>query len=139
VTAFATTAFHFELPGDGWEDRSVQLFRSPDEPRAVLAVSRTYLGDEPPGDLADAIAGLPTEAYSERTILRCERTEVGPLDAQEAEVIAHGPEGADYVRVLAVSYYDLEVSFEWSGPASRREAVDASARRTIDSLRFRRR
>jgi len=139
VSWFSTAAFHFELPGDRWEEQTLHLFRPPADARSAFAISRNRVKGDSPSDIESALRALPTGRYDERSILRSERRQVGPLEAQDVSAFARSGSEGEYYRVVNVAYYELELSFQWAGPMETREEVDARVERTLESLKFRRR
>jgi len=136
---FSTSAFRFELPGDVWEERTMHLFRPPNDTRSVFMVGRAK---PPPGKrptTEELIASLPKGPYDERTIIRQEWCQVGPLEGEDVSVAARGGVMGDYYRFVSVAYYELELTFQFAGPMSARDEVDARVEATIRSVRFRRR
>lgn len=136
---FSTQSFHFELPGDSWEERTVQVFRPTDDERSAFMLGRAKL---PPGgkpEFEDVLASLPEGPYDERKILRHERCQVGPLEGEDVSLFARAGATGEYYRFVSVAYYDLEVTFQFAGPMAAREQVDARVEKTLESVSFRRR
>lgn len=139
MSSFWTASFHFELPGDRWEERTVQVFRPTDDDRSVFMIGRAKL---PPGgkpDVEEVLTSLPEGPYDERKILRHETRQVGPLEAEDVALFARAGATGEYYRFVSVAYYDLEVTFQFAGPMAAREQVDARVETTLESIRFRRR
>ncbi len=134
---FSTKAFHFELPGDAWEEATTQVHTPPGDDRTTFALSRQRA--TPELDLEATVRDMTGGHYLEREVVRSERIHVGPLDAQDVGVVARSHDSADYHRMVAVEYYDLALNFQWVGPASARAETDARAERALEALRFRRR
>jgi hypothetical protein len=140
MTQFVTRAFRFELPGDDWDELTVQLY-SPtrDDDGTLFAIARTPL---PEGNVLDAeeiVRKLPPRPDIERVVVRSERVEVGPQEAHDVGVINRSFRSAEYLRLVCIAYYDLELTFQWTGPFADRAAIDSRADRTLESLKFRRR
>lgn len=140
MTHFVTRAFRFDLPGNDWDELTVQLF-SPtrDDDTTLFAIARTPLLEGGTVDAEEIVKKLPTRPDVEREIVRSERVEVGPQEAQDVSVVSRTLRSADYFRLVCVAYYDLELTFQWTGPVAERAAIDARADRTLESLKFRRR
>jgi hypothetical protein len=140
VTHFVTRAFRFDLPGNDWDELTVQLF-SPtrDDDTTLFAIARTPLLEGGTVDAEEIVKKLPPRPDVEREIVRSERVEVGPQEAQDVSVVSRTLRSADYFRLVCVAYYDLELTFQWTGPVAERASIDARADRTLESLKFRRR
>jgi hypothetical protein len=134
VSWFSTKAFHFELPGESWEEMTTHVFQPQAQDRTTFAINRQKGSADL--DLAATMRETPSP-YLEREIVRSEHRHVGSLDAQDVSVIGRSRESADYHRVVLVSYYDVALSFQWAGPASARDAIDATVERSLETLRFR--
>lgn len=112
----------------------MQNFQSPEEERTAFVISRDKVAEDV--DLVDSV--MKTSApYLEREIVHHERRQVGALDAEDLAVIGRASTHADYHRMVVVRYYDLALSFQWSGAASTRAAVDARVEHVLETLRFR--
>lgn len=131
---FSTKAFHFELPGDTWEEATTQIYQPKGQDKVAFAINRQKATAEL--DLVATIQEIPT-SYLEREIVRSEQRHLGALDAHDVSVIGRSMDGADYHRMVFVHYYDLALSFQWAGPASSRDAIDARVERSLETLRFR--
>lgn len=140
MTHFVTRAFRFDLPGNDWDELTVQLF-SPtrDDDTTLFAIARTPLLEGSSVDAEEIVKKLPSRPDVEREVVRSERVEVGPQEAQDVSVISRTLRSADYFRLVCVAYYDLELTFQWTGPVAERASIDARADRTLESLKFRRR
>lgn len=136
---FSTANFHFELPGDQWEERTLQIFRPTDDDRSVFIVGRSKLPPEGRPEVEALLASLPEGPYDERKIIRHERCQVGPLEGEDVSVLARAGAVGDYYRFVSVAYYDLELTFQFAGPMAAREQVDARVEATLQSVWFRRR
>jgi hypothetical protein len=136
---FSTSKFHFELPGNRWEERTLQIFRPMDDDRSVFIVGRAKLPSEGRPDVESLLASLPEGPYDERKIIRHERCQVGPLEGEDVSVFARAGAAGDYYRFVSVPYYDLELTFQFAGPMSDRAQVDARVDATLSSVWFRRR
>lgn len=136
---FSTSRFRFELPGDVWEERTLHVFRPPDDTRSVFMVGRAK---PPPGKrptVEELMAAMPEGPYDERQVVRREWRQVGPLEGEDVTIAARGGAAADYYRFISVDYYELELTFQFAGPISERDRVDARAEATLQSVAFRRR
>lgn len=134
---FSTKAFAFELPGDGWSEETTQFFTPKDDDTKAFAISRQK--NDPALDMEATVKEMKGGAYLEREIVRSEPIQVGPLEAKDVSIVARNLKGADYLRNVLVTYYDLLLNFQWVGPAPSRKEIDALADRTLETLRFRRR
>jgi hypothetical protein len=141
VSWFSTARFHFELPGDGWVEKTNQVHQPADCERSAFVISRQPKPAEGPvPSISNVIESLPSdEVYQERIVLSSSTRQVGPLEAQDASVLARSHRSAEYFRMVCVEYYDLLLSFQWAGPASKRESVDAMAEEMLATTKFRRR
>jgi hypothetical protein len=140
MTQFVTRAFRFELPGDDWDELTVQLYsRTRDDDSTLFAIARTPLRDGGGVDAEEIVQKLPPRPDVEREIVRSERVEVGPQEAHDVSVVSRSLRSAEYFRIVCVAYFDLELTFQWTGPVAERGAIDARADRTLESLKFRRR
>ncbi len=136
---FCTSAFHFQLPGDAWEERTTHVLRHPSDKRTILMVGRAKVPPEGKPPVEELLASLPKGPYDERKILEKTPCQVGPLEGEDVSVLALSGATGDYYRFVSVDYYDLEVTFQFAGPMSRREEVDARVATTLASVVFRRR
>ncbi len=136
---FCTSAFHFELPGDDWEERTLNFYRPNDDAQSVFIVGRAKIpeGGAPPA--TEVLASIPLGEFEEREILSHQARSVGPLDGEDLAVFARAGTTGQYYRFVSVPYYDLEVTFQFSGPMAARDAVDARVEATLESVRFRKR
>lgn len=136
---FCTSAFHFELPGEEWEERTLNLYRPGKDPNTVFMVGRAKIpeGGIPPAD--EVLASLPMGPYDDREIVKQEIRRVGPLDAEDMTVTARAGTSSFYYRFVSVPYYDLEVTFQFAGPITDRAQIDARAEEALQSVRFRKR
>lgn len=136
---FTTSAFHFQLPGDAWEERTTHVFRHPSDTRSIVMVGRAKVPPEGKPSVEELVASLPQGPYDERTILSKEPCQVGPLEGEDVCMLARSGATGDYYRFVSVDYYDLEVTFQFAGPMSAREEVDARVESTLQTVAFRRR
>lgn len=136
---FTTSAFHFELPGERWEERTMHVFRPPDDSRSIFMIGRAKVPPDGKPTVEDLLASLPEGPYDERTIIRKERCQVGPLEGEDVSILARSGATGDYYRFVGVEYYDLELTFQFAGPMAKREEVDARVEATLQSVWFRRR
>ncbi len=134
---FSTKAFSFDLPGEDWSEQTTQFFTPKDDDTAAFAISRQK--NDPELDMEATVRDMKGGYYLEREIVRSEQIQVGPLDARDYGFIARNLKGADYLRNVLVTYYDLLLNFQWVGPARLRKEIDARAERSLAALRFRRR
>lgn len=134
MTWFSTKAFQFDLPGDGWDELTIQSFHSQEDEHAAFAISRQKASEDV--DLVESVKNTPAP-YLEREIVRHEPRQVGALDAEDLAVIGRASTHADYHRMVVVRYYDLALSFQWSGAAANRDAVDARVEQALETVRFR--
>lgn len=135
---FSTKAFSFELPGE-WQERTIQLHRPADDAETAFALARNPREDKQEIDLDMVVSSLPKGSNVEREVLHNDRVEVGPLDGQDMGFITRTRASAEYYRIVCVSYFDLELSFQWAGPAARRAEVDARAEHLLQTVKFRQR
>lgn len=136
---FSTSAFHFELPGDAWEERTVNMFRPPNDDHSVFLVARSKVPEGGAVSVEEVLKSLPMGDHDVREVIRQEWRQVGPLDAEDASVFARTGAEGEYYRFVSVAYYDLEVTFQFAGPMAEREKVDVRAEKTLESVRFRKR
>lgn len=136
---FATSAFSFELPGDAWEERTLNMFRPENDDKTAFLVGRAKVPEGGPVSVEDILKDLPLGPYDEREVIRHEWRQVGPLDAEDVSVIARTGADGEYYRFVTVNYYDLEVTFQFAGRAAEQAEVDARAEKTLESVRFRKR
>ncbi len=134
---FTTSAFHFQLPGDRWEERTMHVFRPLDDQRSILMVGRAKVPPEGKPDIEDLLKSLPEGPYDERTILRRDRCQVGPLQGEDVSILARSGATGDYYRFISVDYYELELTFQFAGPMAAREEVDSRVETTLQTLWFR--
>jgi hypothetical protein len=104
---FSTASFHFELPGDEWEERTVHVFRPTDDERSVFMIGRAKRPPSGALDVAEVLASLPKGPYDERKIIGRESREVGPLRAEDVSLFARAGADGEYYRFVSVAYYDL--------------------------------
>ena len=135
---FSTKAFSFELPG-AWQEHTIQLHRPADDTETAFAIARNPREGKQEVDLDLVVSNLPKGSNLEREILHNERVAVGPFDGQDMSLITRTPASAEYYRIVCVSYFDLELSFQWAGPAARRAEVDARADQLLQTVKFRQR
>jgi hypothetical protein len=136
---FSTSAFSFELPGDRWEERTVNLFRPRHDDRSVFMLGRAKIPEGGPVPFEELLDSLPMGPYDERKIVRHEPCRVGMLEGEDVSLFARTGASGEYYRFVSVPYYDLEVTFQFAGPIADRQKVDENADRTLDSVRFRKR
>ncbi|NUO54742.1 MAG: hypothetical protein HOV80_38365 [Polyangiaceae bacterium] len=134
---FSTKGFSFSLPGEEWTEATTQFFTPKGDDTAAFAISRQE--NDPELDMEATVRDMKGGYYLEREIVRSERIQVGPLEAKDYGFIARNLKGADYLRNVLVTYYDLLLNFQWVGPAQARKEIDARADRALETLRFRRR
>ncbi|HTJ84825.1 MAG TPA: hypothetical protein VL400_24065 [Polyangiaceae bacterium] len=139
MTRFGTDVFRFDLPGDTWVEQTVQVYTPPEDQSTAFMLARDERTDDPGADLETAIRIFPNSRLGEVELVQSKRSDVGPLDAKDTSFIIRSRLSADYMRVVSVGYYELELRFCWAGPASARESIDARAEHTMKSARFRRR
>lgn len=137
MSLFHTSAFSFELPGEGWEDQSMQRFLALDG-ETTFFVGRAPLGE---GGVLEVLEGLSAEAVSgnEFQQLGHRELQVGALDAHEVRLIVQEEGEAVYYRFLGIAYYDVALTFAWNGPAGSRKLCDARADAVLAGLQLRRR
>jgi hypothetical protein len=136
---FSTSAFDFELPGEAWEERTVHVFRVPGDARSAFMIGRAKIPPTGRVSLEEILPTLPMGAHDERKILRHETRDVGPLDGDDVSFYARSGTEGQYYRFVSVAYYDLELTFQFTGPMDAREDIDARADETLDSVQFRKR
>jgi len=136
---FSTAFFHFELPGEAWEEQTLNIFRPTDDERSYLMVGRAKIPETGPIPVAKLIEDLPMGEYDERKIIRHEWRQVGPLEGEDVGLFARSGTTGEYYRFVSVPYYDLEVTFQFVGPMAQRGHVDRRAESTLQSVRFRKR
>jgi hypothetical protein len=139
MTWFATSAFSFELPGDAWEERTLNMFRPENDERTMFLVGRSKVPEGGPVSVEDILKAMPMGPYDVREVVRHEWRQIGPLDAEDVSVFARQGATGEYYRFVTVNYYDLELTFQFAGPVADREDVDRRAERTLESVRFRKR
>lgn len=132
---FATKAFSFHLPGSSWEEKTVQVHTANDDPRSTFVITRQPAAEGV--DLEASVRAIKGGYYREREIVRSERVAVGPLDGHDVALIARSNESADYHRLVCLRYGDLDLTFQWVGPAAARAEVDARVERCLEATRFR--
>lgn len=135
---FSTSAFQFELPGDGWDERTQQRHAAPDRPRHRFAVSRAPKNEGETIDVEAAVRAFPELPNTEREILRKAPVTVGLCAGEDLSFVQRSLLGAEYIRIVVVEYYDRILAFHWMGPASDRDEIDERAERGLESILFRR-
>jgi hypothetical protein len=138
MSRFATNAFSFELPDDGWVEKTLHMFRPPDDPQSAFAISRTTPVVGGKNSILDVIEALPKGGpYDEREVLRSERRGLGAVDIEDVSVLARRGTMGEYYRIVSIPYYGKELNLQWAGPIAQRDTVDARAERALQTLRFR--
>lgn len=136
MSAFSTNDFQFELPGEGWVERTVHVFYAAGDQQTGFVITRLDPSKEEDNSIEASIAALPKGLYDEREVLRSEARSFGRIETQDVSFLARRGAEAKYFRVVSVPYYDRELSFQWVGPFTARDEVDARAEKTLESLRF---
>ena len=135
MNTFSTNAFRFTLPGDGWMEKTAHFFRRKNDPTSQFAISRvTKEPDDMP--LESLVELIPEPVDGEKEVLRSELRDFGAADAEDVSVRTRFGTTAIYHHIVSIPYYQLSLSFQWTGPFAQRDAVDASVERTLSSLRF---
>jgi hypothetical protein len=135
---FTTTDFSFELPGEAWEERSLQLLVDTQDGSTIL-IAREPFGEGGLRAPLEVLVNGAIDPAAEREVLGYSLRQIGPLDAEEARVIVREDRGASYFRFMTVGYYELVLCFGWTGLAPLRREIDARAESFIESLEFRKR
>lgn len=126
----------FRLP-DGWVDRSVQLFASP-EGGLTLNLTRHPLAGESIAALVDRELGLLERGTPPLRVLSRADRPIDGLVAHEAR-LAWAPRGVPcFQHQVYVPYYDVALVFTVAGPMSHAAACDALLDATLAELRLRR-
>lgn len=137
MSRFTTQEFHFQLPGDQWEERTVHVFHPRNDNQTVFMIGRAKIPDEGPIPLEEVLLELPLLGrYDERKILRKEPCSVGPLHGEDVSMLARTGASGEYYRFVCLTYYDSEVTFQFAGPVAARESIDERAEKTLSSVRF---
>jgi hypothetical protein len=135
MTWVETPEFEFELPGDGWENQSVQSFLADDESMSYH-LSRTKL---PEGGVQTVLGVWRDEMVSEAddwNVVSDGEVEIGAQVGLETRVVARAQGQAQYFRVLTVPYYEIALTFCWSGMAASMADIDRTADAVFAGVKF---
>lgn len=136
---FSTDDFRFDLPGQGWREETLQHFSPEGDDESAFMIARRERAPDAAEALTRTFAAFPKSAKLEVELVRSEEIQVGPLAGTDIGIIARTTKGADYMRVVIVPYYDLDLYLNWGGPAAQRAAIDGRAARALETVRFLRR
>lgn len=133
--AFSTNEFWFELPGEGWVERTIHLFRPSKDSTTAFAISRRPI--QPDDETMEQIVrSVPHPPDTEKEILKNEHRYFGDASGEDISVLARVGTVGLYHRIVCIPYQGRSLSFQWSGPLAQRDEIDARAERTLKNLRF---
>ena len=137
MSVFHTSAFSFELPGEGWADHSMQRFLALDG-ETTFFLGRVPLKEQ---TVLEVLESLSAEAVSDNDFkqLGHREIEVGALDGHEVRLVVYEEGEGVYYRFLGVAYYDSVLTFAWNGPASAKSLIEERADAIVGGLQMRKR
>jgi len=135
VTWAETPEFEFELPGDGWENQSVQSFLTEDERMAYL-ISRSRLPEGGAQSVADEWRDELMSDADDWNLVSEREVEVGALLGLEQRIVARAEGQAQYFRLMTVPYYEIALLFCWSGAAGAMADIDRTADACVAGVQF---
>jgi hypothetical protein len=135
-TEYRTNDLTFDLPGEGWIDQSFNAIVTRDSALSCF-VGRDSIKDHQTA--IEELVAVVTKGSTEMTVEGRRACVLGPLEGQEARVIALEEGVWLYYRIASTHYYDKSLTLAFYGPEGRRAEVDDQMDRTQREIRFRRR
>lgn len=143
MSHFEVHEFSFELPGDGWEERTLNYFqRRIGATFPTVTISRDPgAGGTPEEISANALRAIRESDDAPVRIAGVRESMVGPLPAQEVRLVVGeaSPKGAIVQQSVYFRYYADAMSISVTAPMAEAGYAEETLRRLTEATRLRRR